>query len=189
MTRMIYNDTNSILYKTEKEPKKLFHTYLRNQNKLYVNFFNMIDRKSAIMIRINSTIFPIAIYFYNYIREIQYGSFIGFTLIITSFISLLFALNASRPFDGFMIFKHKKSNLLEENIFAVGMTPKSTAEKYEQAYDKLMRNQELQIGNQVRTMYKFEQYIKRSFRQLELSYVSFLVGFGIIAMSFILGRI
>ena len=44
------------LYKTDKEPRKAFATYMRNQNKMYVNSFNMIDRKAAKMVRLNATI-------------------------------------------------------------------------------------------------------------------------------------
>lgn len=187
MEESLQNDSTEIP-RPEKEPKKLFHTYLRNQNKLYVNFFNMIDRKSAIMIRINSTIFPISVFLYNFIKEIQFGSVIGATLIITSFVSLLFALKASRPFNGLIFQKNDINQKLEESIFAVGMTPKSSLKQYENAYEKLMKSESLQLSNQVQAMYKFEQYIKRSFQQLELSYVSFLLGFGIIVILFLFGR-
>jgi len=44
------------LYKTKKEPRKSFQTFLRNQNKLYVNSMNVIDRKSAILVKLNASV-------------------------------------------------------------------------------------------------------------------------------------
>lgn len=177
------------LYQTKKEPKKLFHTYMRNQNRLYVNFFNMIDRKSTIMIRINSTIFSVVVVFYNHIIEVLYGNFAGYTLIITSFISLLFALGASRPFRGFILRRNKSRGNTAKNIFALGISPKTNLEEYEKAYDKLMRSQSLQIGNQVKIMYEFERYMRISFLRLELSYLSFLIGFAVVVIAFISHKI
>lgn len=171
-----------------KEPKKLFHTYLRNQNKLYVNIFNMIDRKSAMMIKVNATAFSVAVFFYKHISKFEYGKAIAVTIVVSSFLSLMFALKASRPFREFVFGRKNKKLKLEENIFALGTIKEPTLQAYEKAYEELMKSQELQVGNQVRAMYDFENYIRKSFQQLELSYLSFFVGFGIIALMFVIAR-
>nr|WP_293296853.1 hypothetical protein [Allomuricauda sp.] len=182
------------LFYTQKEPKKMFHTYLRNQNKSYLNSFNMIDRKAAIMIRINTTIVSVVMFFFKYILPLPFGKFIGITLIITSIISLAFALEASRPmvFNYIFGFKSKmrrQYNKLEEGIFAIGMTPDISLVQYQQAFDKLMNSQELQVGSQVRAMYLFEKKIKLSFILMELSYTIFMVGFVITVVAFVIGNL
>ncbi|WP_163407158.1 hypothetical protein [Flavobacterium ajazii] len=182
------------LYRIKKEPKKMLHTYMRNQNKSYINSFNMIDRKAAIMIRMNTTVISAVMFFFKHIVIIPYGKFIGISLAITSVISLAFAMEASRPmvFDYILGFKKKMKNQyqrLEEDVFAIGMTPEVSLEQYEQAYDKLVRSQELQIGAQVRTMYLFEKKIKKSFITMELSYTLFIFGFFIAVTAFVIGNL
>ncbi len=178
------------LYYTKKEPRKSFATFMRNQNKVYVNSFNMIDRKAAIMIRVNAAIISAIVIFFDTVQHLRFGNFIGVIMVICSFVSLMFAINASRPhvFDLFSRFRRKvgsKHPNLEENIFGVGMFDQVTLEEYEAAYDKLVQSQELQIGNQIRTMYIFERQIKNAFLQIEIAYAAFMIGFGLVVIAFI----
>ncbi|WP_109434007.1 hypothetical protein [Aquimarina sp. AU119] len=178
------------LYYTKKEPRKTFIAFLRNQNKMCINSFNMIDRKAAIMIRLNATIIPAVIIFSEYLTKLEHGNFIGITMLICSFISLMFAMNASRPHT-FSFFKRyrekveKKYTKLEENIFGIGMNHNITLEQYEEAYDKLINSQELQVGNQIRTLYIFESQIKKALYHIEIAYASFMIGFLIVVIAFI----
>ena len=182
------------LYYTKKEPRKSLSTFLRNQNKLYVNYFNMIDRKAAIMIRVNSTIISAIVIFSQYINSIKFGLFIGITMVICSFISLMFAINASRPHIFAFIRRRKNKVLnqyssLESTLFSIGNNGNVSLEEYEQAFDKITKNQELQVGNQVRTMYIFENQIKNSFSHIEFAYFSFMIGFSIAVIAFIIGSV
>lgn len=182
------------LYYTKKEPKKSFATFQRNQNKLYVNSFNMIDRKAAIMIRVNATIISAVVIFFEKIKDIDFGMFIGVAMVIFSFISLLFAVNASRP-HSFSIHKkyrriiRNKYKNLKENIFFVGVHNKTSLEDYENAYSELVKSQDLQIGNQIRSQYIMEKQIGSCFIQLEISYFSFLLGFIITVIAFVWANI
>jgi len=178
------------LYYTKGEPRKSFSTFMRNQNKFYVNSLNIIDRKAAIMIRVNATIISGVVILFQYMQNIPYGTYIGLVMVLSSFISLMFAINASRPhfFSLDRRFKKKVASQhqqLEELIFGVGMLDHVPIEEYEAAFDKLVKNQELQIGNQVRTMYVFEKQIKNAFRHIEIAYDSFMVGFGIVVLAFV----
>jgi len=175
--------------KKDKAPKKLFHTYLKNQNKLYVNTFNMIDRKSGMMIKLNATVFSVVVFFSKNISKFKYGEAIMIVMVISSILSLMFALKASRPFREFVFGKKDSNKKLEENIFAVGTIKETAIEAYEKAYQELMHSQDLQVGNQVKAMYDFEKYIRSSFRYLERSYLSFSLGFVINAMLFIIGKL
>ena len=185
MTTMITKETdfleNTGMYTTRKEPRKSFATYQRNQNKFYLNTLNLIDRKAAIMLRVNATILSASVIFFNYISSINFGVKIAAILIVTSFVSLLFSILASKPnslsflrrFKKDIVSKYKKK---EENLFMIGMSSDKTLDEYEEAYNKVLKSQELQIGNQVRIMYLLEKEMKRGFFYLELAYSSFLVG-------------
>lgn len=182
------------MFETKKEPRKTFQTFLRNQVKIQINSFNMIDRKAAIMIRINSTIISAVIIFYSKIQSLPFGNYIGMILIITCFFSLLFALNASRPhiFDFIFSFKRtmKKRELsLEEKIFMPGATFSTPIEEYEKAFNKIVHNQKLQIGNQIRSLHLAEKRIHDSFMHIELSYIVFILGFLSIVGLFIYNNI
>lgn len=172
-----------------KYPDDLLHIYLRNQNNLYVNIFNTIDRKSTMMISVNAITFSVSVFFTNYLSDFKYGKEIVYTIIIASVLSLIFALQASRPFRKFVLKKKENSFRLEENIFVVGTISKDVSrEEYEKAYQEVIQRPDLQVGNQMRAMYDFERYIRTSFRFLERSYWSFTLGFIIIALFFLIGR-
>jgi hypothetical protein len=151
----------------------------------------MIDRKAAIMIRVNSMIISAIVIFFDRVSDIPFGAFIGITMVICSFVSLMFAINASRP-HFFSILRRSKQILnkypdLEETIFTVGANTEVTLEEYEAAFDKLINSQELQVGTQVRTMYLFEKQTQNAFSHIELAYLSFMAGFSIAVAAFVLG--
>ncbi len=181
-------------YDTSSEPRKSFSTFMRNQNKFYVNAINVIDRKAAIMIRVNSTIVSAIVIFFQYIQGIQYGVIIGVVMILFSFASLMLAINASRPhlFDLIKTYEknvRSKYSNTEEGIFTIGANADISLEEYEAAFEKLVHNQSLQIGNQVRSMYLFEKQQRKAFTRIELSYISFMIGFSITVIIFIVGAL
>jgi len=169
------------MFDTQKEPRKSFATYQRNQNKFYLSTLNLIDRKASIMLKVNATILSASVIFFNYITEINFGIRIAAILITTSFVSLIFSILASKP-NSISFYRRFKRNIVskykkeEENLFMVGMSSNKTLEQYEKAYSKVLKSQELQIGNQVRVMFLLEKEMKRGYFYLELAYSSFLIG-------------
>jgi len=181
------------IFDTKKEPRKALQTFLRNQNKLNVNAINVIDRKAAIMIRVNSMIISAIVIFFTRIEEVSNGYYIGVILIISCFLSLMFALNASRPqsFSKLFIFKKiaKKRKLMpEEQIFIGGASAELSTEEYEKAFKNIVNNQSLQIGNQVRAMHLLEKSIRSAFINIEISYLAFMIGFMATVILFVIGR-
>ncbi|MEL7219718.1 MAG: hypothetical protein AAGJ93_00285 [Bacteroidota bacterium] len=181
-------------FDTPSEPRKSLATFMRNQNKLYVNGINAIDRKAAIMIRVNSTIVSAIVLFFQYIQNLQYGLFIGIVMVLFSFTSLMLAINASRPhmFSILKAFTKKVQNkysTAEESMFALGANTQITLEAYEAAFEKIVSSQSLQIGNQVRIMYLFEKRQRDSLMHIELSYLSFMVGLTIVVFTFVFGAL
>ncbi len=180
-------------FETKKERRSL-HTFLRNQNKFYLNSFNLIDRKASIMIRVNSTIISAIVIFSNRISDVPFGNVIAVILILSCFLSLMFALNASRPhsLNHLFVFKRniRKHNLQpEETIFVSGATTNLNLKEYQEAFDKIVKNQKFQIGNQVRAMHIFEKRIRNSFIYIELSYLAFMIGFIAVVIFFVFGHV
>ena len=106
----------------------------------------------------------------------------------------MFALNASRPHIFSFLSQYKKNiedkyPKLEDNIFSVGMFDKVSLEDYEKAYDKLINSQELQVGNQIRTMFLYEKQIKNAFKHIEIAYASFMIGFSLVVLVFVISNL
>ncbi len=180
-------------FETKKEKRSL-QTYLRNQSKFYLNSFNLIDRKASIMININSTIISAIIIFSSRISSVPFGNIIAVILILSCFLSLMFALNASRPhyLNNLFLFKRniKRHNLQpEETIFVSGTTTNLNLKQYLEAFDKIVKSQKLQIGNQVRAMHICEKRIRSSFINIELSYLAFMIGFVAVVIFFVIGHL
>lgn len=178
------------LYTTKKSPNKSFFVFLRNQNKFYLNSLNLIDKKATILIRINATIISVFIIFSQYFSGMPHGKLFSSILIFSSFLSMMFAIFSSRPSTIESRKKYEKEILpqykkLSEKIFAVGFTPNNSLEAYEKAYDELLNNQELQIGNQVRTFFLLENSIHKSYKQLRIAYEIFITGFVVVVCVFI----
>lgn len=187
---IIKEDKTKALYWTKKEPRKSMATFLRNQNKLMVNSMNVVDRKAAILIRINTTLISGVVVFFNYVSEIEYGKLIGLVLVSCCFVSLILALLVAKPpiSSVMRLFKKKISSKYpnpETNAFMVGLMGDLSLEEYERAYDKLVQSQELQIGNQIRTHYVIESQLKKAFQVLELSYMAFITGFVFTVLVFV----
>ncbi|WP_312322704.1 hypothetical protein [Soonwooa sp.] len=184
-----------IRFQTKKEPRKSFASFQRNENKAYINALNMIDRKSAIMIRVNSTIISAIMIFYHYMENsVSQATNIAMVMIVCSGISLYFAINASRP-HLFMLKKslnkniHKNRKAEEKIFFSTASEEQMTLEEYEIAYNKVVSSQALQIGNQVRAMYVINKQLKRAFIQIEVAYLAFMLGFFISVILFIISNL
>jgi uncharacterized integral membrane protein len=187
-------DNRQPLFYTKKEPRKSFAMFLKNQNRFYINSLNLIDKKAAILIRINVTIISVFFIFNRQFSEIPNEEIISSILICSSFLSMMFAIFSSRPST---IESKRKRNKevspkysnLSENIFAIGQNPNTKLEDYEKAYHEIVNNQELQIGNQVRTLFILENAIHKSYRKLRISYEIFITGFVLAILIFILTNI
>jgi hypothetical protein len=180
------------LYWTKKEPRKSLSTYFRNQNKFIVSSLAIADRKAMIMIRVNSTIVSVSILFYRYLNEnLTHGWLIGLILIVGTGGALVFSVLSARP-NGLWIYRFFKKHIepkypeLEYNNFMPMGQP--TLEQYELSMDKVVRSQELQIGNQTRFAFAIQRYLGNKYRLLDIAYNLFLISFLLIALVFVVGR-
>lgn len=183
------NNSAKDLYDTKKEPRKSMGVYLKNQNRLIMNSIAIADKKAAILIRINTAIISALIVFESYFEgNTSFNNQIIPILIIGLSISLIFAILAAKPFSYIMykvfnkIIKKKYPNL-EENNFMIFEVPEF--EKYELSMQKVLKSQNLQIGNLTRFNYFMSKSISRNYLQLEIAYTAFLITFIIVAVFYL----
>ncbi len=183
-----HNSVNNI-YETKKEPRKSFGVYLKNQNRLIMNSIAIADKKAAILIRINTAIISALIVFEGYFDgNSSFNNQIIPILILGLSISLIFAILAAKPFSYTMykVFNKiikKKYPLLEENNLMLFEVPEF--EEYEISMKKVLKSQNLQIGNLTRFNYFMSKSISRNYVQLEIAYTAFLLTFLIVAVLYI----
>lgn len=181
------------LYGTSSEPRKALSTYLRNQNKLEVSVITILDRKSAILIRICTTLISGLIVFHSYIDEnVTNGHTISLILLIGCAITLVISILATKPF-GYFFRKIIRTQIKpnheqpEENIYYM-VDGTCSLKEYEDAMSKVVNSQNLQIGNQVRGNYLLAQNNNVKSRLVDLAYDFFLGTFLIASVVFIFGR-
>ena len=180
------------LYELKKEPPKSLQSYLRNQHKLMISTIALLDRKAMILIRINSTIVTALIVFQEYIIEhVLLGNVIGIILVIGALGSLILAILGVKPFAQKFIKLFEKdvlpnySKLSENNYFL--LEPMSL-KAYEDSMDKVVRNQDLQIGNMVRINYVLNMIVRKKFLILDWAYNIFLASFILVTLVFIVSK-
>ena len=180
------------LFYTKKEPRKAMSTFLRNQNKFMISSVAIADRKSMILIRLNSSIVTGAIVFHEYIdTNVPLGQYIGLVLIIGMTISLVLAILVAKPAN------ERINNILKNEIEPIHpklsdnsffLSKKTSIQDYEAALDEIVNSQELQIGNQIRAHYLLNINVGIGFRLLDIAYNFFLGTFVLVAIIFIIGR-
>lgn len=189
LTSKAVGNSDRDMYDTKKEPRKSMGVYLKNQNRLIMNSIAIADKKAAILIRINTAIISALIVFESYFEEnASFNNKIIPVLIIGLSMSLIFAILAAKPFSYIMykvfnkIIKKKYPNL-EENNFMIFEVPEF--EEYEVSMRKVLRSQNLQIGNLTRFNYFMSKSISRNYLQLEIAYTIFLVTFIVVTVLYV----
>jgi len=183
------NTSNETSYDTKKEPRKSMGVYLKNQNRLIMNSISIADKKAAILIRINTAIISALIVFESYFEgNASFNEKVIPVLIIGLSISLIFAILAAKPFSYIMynVFNKiikKKYPKLEENNFMLFEVPEF--DEYERSMRKVLKSQNLQIGNLTRFNYFMSKSISRNYLQLEIAYTAFLITFLIVTVLYI----
>lgn len=177
---------------TPLEPRKSLSTYLRNQNKFEVSGIAILDRKAAILIRICTTVISGLIVFYQYIEDNVPGSHvISIVLLIGLLASLILAIIATKPFTKY--FTNKISSEIqevhpsfEENCFL--LLSKCSLKNYEEAMEKVVKSQNLQLGNQIRANFILARHNAYKANLISNAYNAFLISFIIAGSIFILSR-
>ena len=175
------------------EPRKSLSTFFRNQNKLDISLVSILDRKASILINICSTIISALVVFNDFIESnVVNGRWIAIVLIIGLMITLVLAILATKPFASKIrdIINNEikpKYPHLEQNLFA-GSQLDCSLEEYEIAMEKLVQNQDLQIGNQIRASYMIGQNNRFKAKLVDMAFNIFLFSFVIVGFIYIISK-
>ncbi|MCW3804678.1 hypothetical protein [Plebeiibacterium marinum] len=181
------------LYYTKKEPRKAFTNFQRNQYRALFNSMALTDRKSMILVRINTALISVLIVFNHYIMDhVPLGKSLIILALLGMGLSLITSMLSSKT-PGFLIKRTLKGQIMpkySELKYNVLMTFDSPSlEEYEEAMNEVVNSQELQIGNQTRASYLFNRILMRQYRLLEFSYNAFIVTIGLVIVLFIVGLV
>lgn len=177
---------------TVNEPRKALSTYLRNQNKFEVSGIAILDRKAAILIKTCPTILSGLIVFHGYISEnVAGGDVITVVLLIGLLASLVLSIASTKPSNrGFgkilktQIKPHYPDKL--ENAFYTWEFDSFV--DYEEAMEKIIKSQDLQLGNQVRANYLLGKSNSRIAKLLDYAYSAFLASFILSGIIFVIAK-
>lgn len=182
------------LYDTKQEPRKALSTFFRNHFKVLINKMIMADRKAMIMVRINTTIISLLIVFNQKVDVyVENGNIISLVLLVGSGISLVLSLLTASPIGAYVhrLFKYHREMKEKYSDFKYNsfmMIKRVGLEEYEKSMDAVVRNQDLQVGNQVRASFMLSHYTLCKYQLLQLSYniflISFFISIGIFLYSF-----
>ncbi len=177
---------------TVAEPRKALSTFFRNQNKFEVSGVAILDRKASIVIRICATTISAVIAFNQQIESnVDGGNIISLVLLIGLSASLVFAILATKPSTKGLrkLVKNQVTPIhpdLEENIFYVW--DNENLADYEKAMEKVIKSQDLQVGNMIRANFLLGRKNVNSARLIDFSYDAFLFSFVVSGIVFILAR-
>ncbi len=179
------------MFGTKSEPRKSMSTFLRNQNKLQVSTIAILDRKSAILIRICTTLVSGLIVLHGYIDDnVVGGHWISVVLLIGMMITLVMAMIATKPMSFLAknvrheIFDAHRSS--EENVFF--MMKDYNLKEYQESMQKVVARQDLQLGNQIRSSYFLGRYNANKGRMVDLAYNTFIISFLLAGLLFLYFR-
>ncbi|TRX66518.1 hypothetical protein [Carboxylicivirga sp. M1479] len=181
------------IYDTKQEPRKALGTFFRNHFKMLINRMNMADRKAMIMVRINTAIISLLIVFNHKIDAyVDNANVISIVLLVGGGVSLVLALLTASPIGAYIhrLFKYhremkEKYPDFKHNSFM--MMKRVGLDEYEKSMDAVVRNQDLQIGNQVRASFMLNHYAICKYQLLQWSYNLFLLSFFISIGIFLFG--
>jgi len=174
-------------YPLSRSHQRALDVFLRNSYRTHTSLSSLADRKSNILIRFNSILISILLIFFKEILALNPAIFIsGITFLITSLISLAFATLAARPHVTEVNSASTDQQELKKNLFFFGNFVKADLQKYENAFDEMIKDKELIYGNMIRDIYYLGKVLEIKFKYIRWSYNTFLTGLTLTVLSFLL---
>lgn len=82
----------------DRDRIRALQTYFRNSYRTHINLSGLADRKSNIMVRLNSLLISILLVFFKSIVSYSHAAIVtGVIFLVSALISLIFAALAARP--------------------------------------------------------------------------------------------
>ena len=170
----------------KRDTPGVLNTLLKNQYRMIARYLSLVDNKANIMIRLNSFIISGMVFLFTVIEDFTIAEIsVLFLFIITSIFSLMYASLAARPIKTGQKSKTSGSIKPEENLFNV-YADISDRNEFENAFDKMIRNQESIFKSTVNDLFVARKVLVSKFRRLRYSYNIFLGGISLVGILIIL---
>lgn len=184
---------NKGLFGTAVEPRRSFQSFLRTHTKILISAVSILDRKGAVLIRINTTLITATIVFGSYIDEqVKFGGVISSILLVGLIISLFLAILGQKPTvtEVRKLFPGPRLNQdieIEQGLFLQNSMD-TDYEKLEEAAQKVVHSQDLQIRNQLRAMHMLSVHNECKAALIDKAYTVFIVTFILVCVSTLVFR-
>ncbi|MEZ4934024.1 MAG: DUF5706 domain-containing protein [Saprospiraceae bacterium] len=180
-------EIDKVKKKGKKESAKALQTYFRNNYRTHISLSALADRKSHIMIRLNSLLISILIVFFKTIINLTPLAIVtGVVFLVTTLISLIFAALAAKPHVTKNLTADSSFSEAQNNIFFYGNYIGLDIDKYEEVVKSIMDQPGLIYGNMIRDLYYLGLVLDKKFRLLNYSYSVFIGGLIMTVISFLI---
>lgn len=164
----------------KRNPTRAMQTFFRTNFRNHINLSSIADNKANIMISVNSILISvlISILTYRNISETQPIILMpGVIFLVTGLASLIFAVLSARPKVTKLHQPEEKQEDPEKNIVFFGNFVHLDIDQYEEAMDRVFRDDALIYGNMTRDLYYLGKVLDKKYKYLSISYNIFMVGF------------
>ncbi len=171
----------------KKDSARALQTYFRNNYRTHINLSALADRKSNIMVRLNSLLISILIVFFKSIISLSPAAIItGVIFLVSALVSLIFSAMAARPSVTKNVSATARFEDAQRNIFFYGNYTGLELERYEEIVETILNKPELIYGNMIRDLYFLGKVLDRKFQLLKYSYNVFIGGLIVTVISFLI---
>ena len=172
---------------SKKDSARALQTFFRNSYRTHISLSALADRKSHIMIRLNSLLISILIVFFKSIISLSSGAIItGVIFLVTTLVSLIFAAIAARPSITKNVTGSSSFEDAQKNIFFYGNFIGLKFEQYEEIIESILNKPNLIYGNMITDLYFLGKVLDRKFQLLRHSYNVFICGLILTVISFLI---
>ncbi len=163
-------------------------TYFRAVYRNHINLSTIADNKANMMTGINALMISVVISIMSYSNLLFHHPLMVVPMVIfliSALVSLIFSIVSASPRVTKMKGKAKEILKTGKNIAFFGNFTSLSLEEYEDAIDKMLRDDELLYGNMSRDLYFLGITLDIKFKLLRISYFVFLGGFVVSVLAFL----
>ena len=165
-------------------------TMFRTTSKNHYTLNEMVDKKANIMISVNSIILSVIIGGLLNTTNIQsIGTVVPiFIMLVTGFISVIFAVLSIRPDTTHGKFTEKEIRNREGNLLFFGNFHGMDFRDYEWGVLEMISDQEYLYSTMIRDIYYLGQTLDKKYKHIRISLNVFMIGVALSAISFLVYR-
>ena len=165
-------------------------TMFRTTSKNHYTLNEMVDKKANIMISVNSIILSVIIGgLWNTTNIESMGTVVPILImLVTSFISIIFAVLSIRPDTTHGKFTEKEIRNKEGNLLFFGNFHKMNFRDYEWGVLEMISDQEYLYSTMIRDIYYLGKQLDKKYKHIRMSLNLFMIGVAATAISFLVYR-